>query len=411
MPATPLLVVGNGMAGQRLLAELAACGAARGAVAVGAEPHPAYNRILLSKVVAGETTSDAICLAPRDWYKQHGIDLLTGDPVVDIDRVERSATTASGRTIVYDKLVLATGSRPIRLPLPGADLEGVVTFRDRSDADLLGAAPSGANAVVIGGGLLGLEAAAGLAARGLKVALVHLMPDLMERQLDAAAASLLADAVAARGISLHLAARTQAILGEGGKVRAVRLADGAELAADLVVLAVGVAPETALARKAGISCARGILVDDGLATSDPAIFALGECIEHRGQTFGLVGPIWDQARVLAVRLCGGTALYEGSSMATSLKVSGVDLYSAGTVRAAEDAETLVFADPAARIYRKLALRDGRLVGAVLYGDAADGPWFADLIAAQTDVGAWRDVLIFGRDYVASAPVELREAAE
>ncbi len=411
MQAAPLLVVGNGMAGQRLLAELAARGGARGAIAVGAEPHPAYNRILLSKVVAGETSSDAICLAPRDWYAQHGIALVTGDPVTDIDRVAKIATTQSGRKIAYENLVLATGSRPIRLPLPGADLAGIVTFRDRSDADLLGAAPSGANAVVIGGGLLGLEAAAGLAARGLNVAVVHLMPELMERQLDAAAASLLADAVAARGIALHLAARTQAILGAGGKVRAVRLADGSELPADLVVLAVGVAPETVLARKAGLSCARGILVDDGLATSDPAISALGECIEHRGQTFGLVGPIWDQARVLASRLCGGTALYAGSSVATSLKVSGVDLYSAGTVRDVADAETLVFADPAARIYRKLALRDGRLVGAVLYGDAADGPWFADLIAVGADVDAWRDVLIFGRDHVEAAPVELRRAAE
>lgn len=411
MSPVPLLVVGNGMAGHRLLAELAARGAARGALAVGAEPHPAYNRILLSKVVAGETTSDAICLAGRDWYKQHGIELATGDPVAEIDRAAKVATTQSGRKIAYEKLVLATGSQPIRLPLPGADLGGVVTFRDRRDADLLAAAPGGANAVVIGGGLLGLEAAAGLAARGLKVALVHLMADLMERQLDAAAAALLAEAVAARGIALHLAARTQAILGEGDKVRAVRLADGPELAADLVVLAVGVAPETALARKAGLVCARGIVVDDGLATSDPAILALGECIEHRGQTFGLVGPIWDQARVLADRLCGGNALYEGSSVATSLKVSGVDLYSAGTVRAEGDAETLVFEDSRARSYRKLVLRQGRLAGAVLYGDAADGPWFADLIAAGTPVDAWRDTLIFGRAYVEAAPVELRQAAE
>ena len=411
MSAHPLLVVGNGMAGQRLLGELAARGSARGALAVGAEPHPAYNRILLSKVVAGETTSDAICLAERDWYAQHGIALVTGDAVVAIDRAAKTATTQAGRTIGYERLVLATGSRPIRLPLPGADLAGVFAFRDRSDADALAAVPRGAKAVVIGGGLLGLEAAAGLATRGLKISLIHLMPDLMERQLDEAAASLLANAVAARGIALYLAARTQAILGEGGKVGAVRLADGIEIEADLVVQAVGVAPEIDLARKAGLSCARGIVVDDGLTTSDPAIFALGECAEHRGQTFGLVGPIWDQARILADRLCGGAQLYTGSSVATSLKVSGVDLFSAGSVREADDAETLVFNDPAERVYRKLVIRDGRLAGAVLYGDAADGPWFAELIAAGTPVGAWRDGLIFGRDYVDMRPVELRRAAE
>jgi nitrite reductase (NADH) large subunit len=406
MPTVPLLVVGNGMAGQRLLGELAARGAARGAIAVGADPHPAYNRILLAKVVAGETTSDAICLAGRDWYAQHGIELVTGDPIADIDRDAKIATTQNGRKIAYEKLVLATGSQPIRLKLPGVALAGVVAFRDRSDADFLASAPPETKAVVIGGGLLGLEAAAGLAARGLQVSLVHLMPDLMERQLDEAAAALLANAVAARGIALHLAALTQAILGEGGRVRAVRLADGTEIQADLVVMAVGVAPDAELARKAGLACARGIVVDDRLATSDPAIAALGECIEHRGQIFGLVGPIWDQARVLADRLCGGSSLYEGSCAATSLKVSGVDLFSAGAVRVTEDAEALVFADPAARTYRKLAIRDGRLVGAVLYGDAADGPWFADLIAAGTPVDAWRDTLIFGRDYV-----DTRRAAE
>lgn len=389
-----LVVVGNGMAGQRLLAELDARGLASGCLAVGAEPRPAYNRILLSSVLAGERTLDAICLGGRDWYESRGIELVAGDPVLSIDRAARTLTLASGRVEGYGTLVLATGSRPIRLPVPGADLAGVCAFRDVADVEFLQAVPAGASAVVIGGGLLGLEAASGLAKRGARVTLVHLIADLMERQLDADAADLLAREVQARGIALRLGATTQAIEGIDGRATAVRLADGAVLPAELVVMAVGVVPECSLAKRAGLDCARGLKVDDGLRTDDPAVFAVGECVEHRGRTFGLVGPIWEQVRVLAARLAGEDARYEGSVPATTLKVSGVELFSAGTVRESEGAQPLVLRDPIGGVYRKLVLRDGKLEGAVLFGDSRHAAWYADAIASGQDVSAWRDTLAF-----------------
>ncbi len=400
--APRIVVVGNGMAGQRLLSELVARGRSGGMCAIGAEPQEAYNRILLSSVLAGDKSFEDIALAGRPWYAANGIELVTGEAVESIDRTAKTIRTASGRAVPYDRLVLATGSRPIRLKLPGIDLDGVATFRDLADVARMCALPAGARAVVVGGGLLGLEAAAGLVRRGAEVSVVHLASDLMERQLDASAASLLAEALAARGIRLHLGAQTQAILGTEGRVTGVQLVGGEMIPADLVVLAVGIAPETALARTAGLACGRGLLVDDAMRTSDPDIFALGECVEHRGQVFGLVGPIWEQARVLADTLCGRPAGYEGSAPATSLKVSGIDLFSAGTVREGPDAETLIFADPAIPAYRKLVLREGRLEGALLYGDIEDASWYAELIASACGVEALRDRLIFGRAHAESA---------
>lgn len=397
-----LVVVGNGMAGHRLLAELAARGLSHGVRVFGAEPVAAYNRILLSSVLSSDRALGDISLAGPDWYAANGIALATGDAVVAIDRDARTVTSAAGKVVDYDTLVLATGSRPIRLPLPGIDLPGVVAFRDLADLERMRALVPGAKAVVIGGGLLGLEAAAGLAKRGIAVSVVHLMPDLMERQLDGDAASLLAAELAARGIALFLGAQTQAIVAANGRAAGVRLADGRVLGADLVVQAVGVAPETALARAAGLDCARGVKIDDTLATSDPHIVALGECAEHRGLTFGLVAPIWEQARVLADRLAGRPAVYTGSPQATNLKVSGIDLFSAGTVRETAGAEALVLDDRAAGVYRKLVLRDGRLEGALLYGDIEDASWYASLIGDRTDVSHWRDALMFGSAYVAPA---------
>ncbi len=390
MSAAPsrIVVVGNGMAGQRLLAELDARGRANGVLAIGAEPLPAYNRILLSSVLAGEATLADIGLGDRDWYAARGIDLVTGDPVVAIDRAAKTITLASGRRESYGKLVLATGSRAIRLNLPGA--ERAVAFRDLADIDRLRAAAKGSTAVVIGGGLLGLEAAYGLAKRGVRVALVHLMDDLMERQLDAAAAKLLAAEIAARGISLHLGASTDRI-----EADAVVLKDGTRIPASLVVMAVGIVPEIALAKTAGLECGRGVRIDDALRTGDPDIHAFGECAEHRGICFGLVGPIWDQARVLADILADRSAAYEGSSVATTLKVSGVALFSAGIVRETPGAETLVLSDPVLGVYRKLILRDDRLEGAVLYGDTEGSGWYADAIATRRDISHWRDRIAFG----------------
>ncbi len=390
-----VVVVGNGMAGQRLLAELDARGRADGVLAIGAEPHPAYNRILLSSVLAGEATLADIGLGDRDWYARRGIDLVTGDPVVAIDRAAKRVTLRSGRHESYGKLVLATGSRPIRLNLAGA--AHAVAFRDLADIERLRAAPAGSNAVVIGGGLLGLEAAYGLAKRGVRVALVHLMDDLMERQLDTAAARLLAAEIGKRGIALYLGASTDRIEADG-----VVLKDGTRIPASLVVMAVGIAPEIALAKAAGIDCGRGIRVDDALRSDDPDIHAFGECAEHRGACFGLVGPIWDQARVLADVLAGRSATYEGSSVATTLKVSGVALFSAGIVREAPGAETLVFSDPAQGVYRKLILHEGRLEGAVLYGDTEGSAWYAAAIAERRDVSRWRDRIAFGAPVLQAA---------
>lgn len=403
-----LVIIGHGMAATRLLDELFQIAPDRYAVTViGAEPEPGYNRIQLSSVLAGEQRQDAIRLKPDDWYAARGIALRLGDPAATIDRAAQVVTTRSGMAVPYDHLILATGSRPIILPVPGVMLPGVVAFRDQADVQAMTEAASrGGKAVVIGGGLLGLEAASGLARRGMAVTVVHLMPSLMERQLDAEAAESLHAALRARGISFCLGAETAAIEG-GERVMAVRLKDGRVLPADLVVMAVGIRPETALAAAAGLEVKRGVLVGDGLATSDPNVSALGECIEHRGQVFGLVGPIWEQAKVLAARLAGDDAVaYAGSTPATGLKVSGIDLFSAGEIAAGDGAEVIVFRDPVRAVYKKAVLRGARLAGVVLYGEIEDGRWYADLVREGRDVATWRHALLFGRQFLEPA-----EAAE
>ena len=428
-----LVLVGNGMAGVRAVEEvLARVGRAHppGAFAItvfGAEPHGNYNRILLSPVLAGEKDFAAIVTHDRAWYDDNGIELIAGDPVVRIDRAARTVQSARGIVRPYDVLILATGSTPVLLPLPGAGLPGVVTFRDIADVETMlaacrpqgqppgnvlqgnvpqehtsqGNAPQG-NAVVIGGGLLGLEAAHGLARRGMDVSVVHLMPTLMERQLDPASAELLAADLRGRGIAVHTGATTQAILGEG-RVERVVLADGRELPADLVVMAVGIRPNIALAKDAGLACGRGVQVDDTMRTADPAIFAVGECIEHRGQTFGLVAPLWDMARVAADHIAEvADSAYTPAATATRLKVTGIDMLSAGDFLGDAGTEDIVFHDAARGIRKRLVLRSDRLIGAVLYGDARDGAWYCDLIRDGSDVGPLRDLLVFG-PAVAGAP--------
>lgn len=398
-------VIGNGMAGIRLAEELLAL---RGETApspeitiFGAEPGGAYSRILLTPLLAGELEDAACTTHDLDWYRTRGVALQSGCRIAAIDRAARRVIGADGRVTDYDRLALALGGRPIALTLPGADLPGIMTYRDRADTRaLIAASAAGGRAVVVGGGLLGIEAAAGLARRGLSVTIVHLMDRLMERQLDGEAAGLVARALAARGIALHLRAETAAFHG-GDRVTAVELRDGRVLPADLVVTAVGVRPETALAQAAGLDCGRGIRVDDRLATSDPEIFAIGECVEHAGQTYGLVGPIYEQAAIAAKALMDLPAQYRGSTTATSLKVSGIPLFSAGNIAAA-DTTSVIFRDPASGAYRRLMLReqdgDTLLVGAILVGAIADGPWYAELIAAATPLGTRRQDLIFGRAF-------------
>jgi nitrite reductase (NADH) large subunit len=403
--AEPLIIVGNGMAATRLADELSQRALGRYSVAViGDEPRLAYNRVLLSPLLAGEIGEPEIELKPAAWWRARGISTFYGRPVDSIDRAAQTVTLRGGPTLPYGKLVLATGSTPLRPPFPGGDLPGVVTFRDTADVGAMQAyAQRGARIVVIGGGLLGLEAAYGLARAGGSVTLLHLVDRLMERQLDHEGAGLLAAAMAVRGIDVRLRAETKGFRGDE-HVQAVELADGTEIPTDLVVIAIGVRPNTGLARAVGLSVGRGILVDDGLATDDPAIFAIGECAEHRGLAYGLVEPAYEQARVLAARLAGQDAAYRGSLLATNLKVSGVGVFSAGEFEAGEGTETIVLRDPAAGVYRKFVLREGRLAGCVLVGDTQGALFYLGLIRSGRDISAIRADLPFGESYC------VREAA-
>jgi nitrite reductase (NADH) large subunit len=397
----PLVIIGNGMAAARLVEELSRRALGRYAVAVvGEEPTLAYNRVLLSSVLAREVAPSDVELKPARWWREHGVTLLYGHTATAIDPDIRRVRLAGGATLTYAKLVLATGSRPIRLTVPGANLPGVLTFRDLGDVDRISsAAAQGLRAVVIGGGLLGLEAAYGLAKAGAKVDVIHLIDRLMERQLDPRAAAMLRRAVEAKGIAVHLNAETAAIRGTK-KVEAVALKDGRELPADIVVMAVGIRPNAELAQAAGIDVNRGIVVDDTLQTSLAGIHAIGECAEHRGVCYGLVEPAYEQARILAQRFSGdATAAYPGSVLATNLKVSGINVFSAGDFLGQPGTEQIVLSDPGLDSYRKLVIADGRLVGAVLYGDTADGLWYLDLIRSGASVEPFRSDLVFGRALV------------
>ena len=392
-----LVVVGNGMAGMRTVEELLALAPDLYDITVfGLEPRVNYNRIMLSPVLAGEKTFDEILLHPRGWYDEHGITLHAGDPVVAIDRKRRVVRARSGKEVAYDRLLLATGSQPFIVPVPGADLAGVVGFRDLDDVDtMLQAARSGRHAVVIGGGLLGLEAANGLLRRGMDVTVVHLTGSLLNQQLDGDASLLLKTALERRGLRIRLGAQTERVLGDV-KVEGVRFMDGSEVPADLVVMAAGVRPNVALARAAGLHVERAIVVDDTLQSYDPRVYAVGECVQHRKAIFGLVAPIWEQARVCAAHLAGlGHRRYVQQATATKLKVTGIDLYSAGDIVGGPGTEDLVLRDRRAGVYKRLVLSGNRITGAVLYGDVADGPWYFDLIGRGVDVSALRDRLLFG----------------
>ncbi|WP_426175847.1 NAD(P)/FAD-dependent oxidoreductase [Massilia sp. TWR1-2-2] len=403
-PRQSLVVIGNGMAGMRTVEELLKLSPELYDITVfGAEPHGNYNRILLSPVLAGDKNIDDIMLHTRQWYADNGITLHAGDPVVHIDRRRRMVRSKSGRELWYDRLLLATGSTPFIVPVPGHKLAGVIGFRDICDVDtMLEAARSGGRAVVIGGGLLGLEAANGLLRRGMHVTVVHVTDSLMNQQLDKPASLLLKNALELKGLHFMLDAHTAEIIG-GKRVSAVRFKDGSEIAADLVVMAAGVRPNIALAQKAGLHCERAIVVDDTLQTYDPRIYAVGECVQHRSSTFGLVAPIWDQAKVCGAHLArSGHRRYVQSATPTKLKVTGVDLYSVGDFIGAEGTEDLVLRDPRRGIYKRLVLNGNRIAGAVLYGDVQDGPWYFGLIQDRTDISSMRNRLLFGEALCARA---------
>jgi nitrite reductase (NADH) large subunit len=397
-----LVLIGNGMAGVRVLEELLKLAPEQYDISVfGAEPHGNYNRIMLSPVLAGEKTLDQIMLNDERWYADNGIQLHKGMEIVELDRVRRRVLAADGTQASYDRLILATGSTPFMIPVPGRELEGVIGFRDIGDVDRMLAAsrkPNG-HAVVIGGGLLGLEAANGLLKQGMRVTVVHLLDSLMERQLDKASAKLLKRSLEERGLNFLMEAQTEAILGRE-RVESVRFKDGMEIAADLVVMAVGIRPNIELARKAGLHCERGVLVTDTLQTYDPRIYAVGECVQHRGTTYGLVAPLFEQARVCANHLARiGIARYAGSMTSTKLKVTGIDLFSAGDFTGDDSTEELLLQDPARGIYKKVVVKDNRIQGAVMYGDTLDGTWYFELMRDGTDISGLREHLLFGQAHL------------
>jgi nitrite reductase (NADH) large subunit len=393
-----LVVIGNGMAGCRAVSEILRRDPDRYDIAIlGAEPRVNYDRIMLSPVLAGEKTYADIVINDEAWYRDNGIALHVGRKALAIDREAKVVRAEGGLELAYDRLILAAGSDPIRLPLPGADLAGVVTFRDLDDVEaMVAAAKPGAKAVVIGGGLLGIEAAYGLARRGMEATVVHLMDVLMERQLDASAGFLLTEALSDRGVETVLGADSEEILGRGGRVRGLKLKDSRVLDCDLLVMAVGIRPNTALARAAGLEIGRGVVVDDAMRTSDPAIYAVGECAEHRGQCYGLVAPIWEMCKALGEALTGGAGGYQGSVLSTRLKVSGVDVFSAGKFAGGDGCEDIVFRDAGRGVYKRVVLEDGKVAGAVLFGDAADGGWYFDLMRSGAAVDDIRETLVFGQ---------------
>jgi nitrite reductase (NADH) large subunit len=396
----PLVIVGNGMAAARLVDELVKTSLGRYAIAViGEEPRLAYNRVLLSSVLAGETTSHDIELRPANWWRDRGVTVKYGCRVTEIDVGRNELKIAGDESIEYSRLVLATGSTPLRLNVPGVDLAGVCTFRDSRDVDmLLALAARKRPVVVIGGGLLGLEAAYGLAKAGTPVTLLHLMDRLMERQLDLPAADLLKTLVERTGVEVVLKADTARIHGER-RVEGVELADGRRIAADAVVFAAGIRPNTSLANGSGLLVNRGVVVDDRLQTSAENIFALGECAEHRGICYGLVEPAYEQAHVLAQHLAGKAAAYRGSVVATNLKVSGVNVFSAGDFLGAHGSEAILLSDIRRGTYKKLVLAEGRLIGAVLVGDTSDALWYLDMIRNRKPVASIRKEMMFGRSLV------------
>jgi len=398
-----LVIVGNGMAGIKALEELLKHEPDKYDITVfGAEPHVNYNRIMLSPVLAGEKSFEDIIINDQAWYDDNNITLYTSEKIVEIRRSEKIVVSKKGRELPYDILWLATGSNPFMLPLPGNDLPGVITFRDMRDVEeMLVTSDAYQDAVVIGGGLLGLEAAHGLELNGMKVTVVHRADWLMERQLDESAGFLLKSKLEERGIAVLTDANTKELLGNE-RVESIKLADGTEIKADLVVMAVGIYPNITLAQQASLECGRGIKVNDLLQTSDPSIFAVGECVEHRGLTYGLVSPLYEMGRVLAMNMLGADNKYRGSVTFTKLKVSGIDVFSAGSFAAGPDVEDIVFRDARQGIYKRLILSDGKLIGAVLFGDVDEGPWYFQLIKDQDYIADIRDYMIFGQSLAVGA---------
>jgi len=396
-----LVMIGNGMAGMRTIEELLKISPDLYDITVfGEEPYGNYNRILLSPVLAGEKTIDDIMLNTLDWYQENNIKLESGKKIISINRVKRAVTADDGTEAEYDRLLIATGSNPFIIPVPGHDKEGVIAFRDIQDVDtMLDATKNYKHATIIGGGLLGLEAANGIMQHGMQTTVVHIQDILMERQMDSVSAKMLQKSLEEKGMDFRMEAQTAEIIGNG-RVQGVRFADGTELKTDLVVMAVGIRPNVELAQQAGLHCEQGIVVNDTLQTYDPRIYAVGECVQHRGTSYGLVAPLFEMAKVCANHLAKmGIGLYEGSVTSTKLKVTGIDLFSAGDFNGDDSTEELILQDASSGMYKKLVLRDNTLIGAVMYGDTKDGAWYFQMIREGKDVSDIRDRLLFGEAHL------------
>lgn len=400
-----LIVIGNGMAGMRTVEELLKLSPDKYDITVfGAEPHGNYNRIMLSPVLSGEKTIQEIMINDLDWYEKNNIRLHCGPgkQVVSIDRRQQKVISADGTTASYNRLLIATGATPFIIPLPGHQLKGVIAFRDIADVEtMLAAAKVKKNAIVIGGGLLGLEAANGLAKQGMTVTVVHNVDTLMNRQLDHPSAQLLRKSLEDKGLRFKIGSASKEILDDGqGNAKSLVFADGEEIPADIIVMTAGIRPNIALADKSGVYCEKGIVVNDTLQTFDPKIYAVGECIQHRGDLFGLVAPIWDQAKVCANHLAGfGIGIYKSLATSTKLKVTGIDLFSAGEFQSNEDSDDIVFQDPKRGIYKKVVIKEDKIVGAVMFGDTLDGSWYFQLMKDQTNIADFRDTLLFGQAHI------------
>lgn len=403
-----LVVIGNGMAGMRTVEELLTAAPDKYDITVfGAEPYGNYNRIMLSSVLCGEKNIEDIVINDRQWYIDNGIKLYAGEgkTVVYIDRKKRDVYAQDGTVAGYDRLLIATGSKAVMPQVSGNDLKGVISFRDIADVNkMLSYSRSHKKAVVLGGGLLGLEAACGLVLRGMDVTVIHNQDILMNRQMDRPAAKMLQAELEQRGLKFKMAAKLKQLVGDARRhIKAVNFDDGSLLECDLFVSAIGVRPNMELAQRAGIYCQRGIVVNDTLQSYDPCVYAVGECVQHRGSTFGLVAPLFEQAKVCANHLSAhGAAEYVALPTATKLKVTGINLFSVGDFQGDDHSESICFTDPALGIYKKLVIKAGKLIGAVLYGDTADGSWYQQLLEQEDDISSIREALVFGKAYAGIA---------
>ncbi|MGY6275547.1 NAD(P)/FAD-dependent oxidoreductase [Methylomonas sp. MgM2] len=401
-----LVVIGNGMAGMRTVDELIQIAPDKYDITVfGAEPHGNYNRIMLTPVLYGAKSVDDIMIHDFAWYRRNGITLHCGadKAVIKVDRIKRKIIAKDGTFAEYDRLLIATGSLPLMLDIRGNDMEGVMGFRDIADVQtMIDKSKVKQHAVILGGGLLGLEAANGLNERGMQVTVVNRAGHLLNRQLDKQAAGLLQQALEQKGIEFCLGATISEILGDGRHVEKVRLSDNSLISADILVMATGIRPNIALGRAMGLACERGILVDDGMQTSDRRIYAVGECVEHRGELFGLVAPVYEQAKVCARHLAGEIGVaYKTLLTATMLKVTGIDLFSVGDFEGGADCQEQILADYAQGVYRKIVLKDNVIVGMIMYGDTSDSAWYLNLIKNRTNIAGFRDRLIFNQPKLAA----------